>query len=124
MGSQMISENQIQTWLGNVLKVGIMVSLMLILIGAVFFLIQHGGESFENNIFITTNYDIDILKIWESKEFFSAIGMIELGLLVLVLVQVLRVGLLCYYYTMIHDKWFMLFSFFIMSVILYSLIWQ
>ena len=120
----MVTEKKLQIWLGYILKFGIFISLAFVLVGAVSFLTIHGNENFNDNIFLVTNYDIDILKIWQSKEFYSPLGMIELGLLALVIVQVLRVAFLTYYYTLISDKWFMLFSFFILSVILYTLIWQ
>lgn len=120
----MVTEKQLQYSLAHILKIGIFVSLALVLSGSIFFLFIHGNESFQDNIFLATNYDIDIFKIWQSKDFFSPLGIIELGLLTLVIVQVLRVALLTYYYTLTRDIWFTIFSIFILSVILYSLIWQ
>lgn len=120
----MLSELHIKYWLGIILQIGIMLSIALVLLGGMSFLLHHGSEPLKNNMLLSTNFDIDIFTIWRNGNLYTSIGLIELGLLILVLAQVLRVAMLSYYYTMIRDYWFMLFSFFILSVILYSLIWQ
>lgn len=120
----MLTEIKLNHWMGRILHVGILLSIVLVMAGGISFLLQHGGESLQNNIFLSTNYDIDILQIWRSKLLFSPIGLIELGLLTLVMAQILRVALLSYYYIAIRDYWFMIFSLFILSIILYSLLRQ
>lgn len=120
----MLTEHRLNLWLGRILQIGIIISIVLVMLGGVSFLLVHGGESLENNIFVTTNYDIDVIHIWRNHLFTTPIGWIELGLLTLVMAQILRVAVLCYYYVRIKDIWFTSFSFFILSIILYSLIWQ
>lgn len=118
----MISEKKITHWLGRILQVSIIISIALVMIGGISFLLQHGSKSLDHNIFLATSYDIDILTIWQNEWLFSPIRLIELGLLTLVMAQILRVALLSYYYIAIRDYWFMLFSLFILSIILYSLL--
>jgi uncharacterized membrane protein len=120
----MFLEIKFKNWLGIILQTSIFISILLVLAGGIGFLWEHGNESFTNNPFLSENYNINILTFWHTESLLSPIGLIELGLLVLVGAQVLRVAMLCCYYTIIRDKWFMLFSFFILSVILFSLIWQ
>lgn len=120
----MISEIRITHWLARILQIGIIISITLVLIGGISFLLRHGAENLKNNIFLSTSYDIDILSIWQNGWLFSPIRLIELGLLTLVMAQIIRVALLGYYYTVIRDYWFMLFSLFILSIILYSLLRQ
>lgn len=119
----MISEIKLKQILGQLLQVGIILSILFVLIGGAGFLLQHGSENYQNNIFLMTSYDIDIIKIW-NDHLYSPIGFIELGLLMLVIMQVLRVAALSLYYILTRDYWFILFSIFILSVILYSLIRQ
>lgn len=104
------------------MQISIIISIVFVMIGGISFLMQHGSESLHDNIFLATSYDIDILTIWKSEWLFSPIRLIELGLLTLVMAQILRVALLSYYYIVIRDYWFMLFSIFILSITLYSLL--
>lgn len=120
----MMTERQLNLWLGRILQVGIILAIVLVMLGGISFLLEHGGETLDNNLFLTSNFEIDVTHIWHHHFFTTPIGWIELGLLTLVMAQILRVGVLCYYYLIIRDSWFTLFSFFIFSIILYSFIWQ
>tara|TARA_R110000868_G_scaffold244441_1_gene500747 strand:+ start:2404 stop:2766 length:363 start_codon:yes stop_codon:yes gene_type:complete len=120
----MIADTGLKSGLTIILQLGIFLSIALVLSGGLWFLVQHGNEPLLHNAYLATRYDIDIITIWQSPRLFSPIGLIELGLLVLVAAQVLRVALLGCYYALIRDHWLMSFSFFILVVILYSLIWQ
>lgn len=117
-------ENRIKDWLGLLLQAGILLSLVLVLAGGIAFLFLHGSENFHDNLIYSTNYEIILPGFFYSHFFLTPMGLIELGLLILVLAQILRVVVLCGYYTILRDYWFMLFSFFILSVILYSLLWH
>lgn len=120
----MIAEKKLEFFLGILLQTGITLAIALVLAGGAWFLWQHGNDPFQHNIIITTIYDVDIIKIWQEQDLFSPVKLIELGLLTLVLTQIARVAVLCVYYLLIRDSWFIFFSFFILSIILYSLIYQ
>lgn len=120
----MLSEIQVKFWLSVILQIGIFLSIVLVLVGGAEFLWLHGSESLHSALISTTNYNINIVTIWQSQHIFSPLGLIELGLVVLVGAQVLRVALLVCYYSFIRDIWFIGFSLFILAVLLYSLIWQ
>lgn len=120
----MISENKLEFFLGVLLQAGIILTMILVLTGGIWFLWQHGFDSFQHNIIFTTSFDIDIIKIWQEQNLSSPVKLIELGLLTLVLTQIARVAVLCAYYLSTRDYWFILFSFFILSILLYSLVYQ
>jgi uncharacterized membrane protein len=120
----MLSETHLKNWLGIILQASILISIVLVFMGGVGFLWQHGNENLQIYLALPADLDMNILTIWHSHHLFSPFGLIELGLLVLVIAQVLRVALLTGYYVLIRDYWFTVFSLFILSVILYSLIWQ
>ena len=120
----MVSELRFKNWLGLILQASIIISIILVLIGGCGFLWQHGADNLQYYLSLPSHLDINILTNWNSQELLSPFGLIELGLLVLVIAQVLRVALLTGYYAWIRDYWFTAFSLFILSVILYSLIWQ
>jgi uncharacterized membrane protein len=68
------------------------------------------------------HYNFDIFSIWNWQHLFSSVGMIELGMLVLVATQVARVLMLLIFYILQRDYWYILFSSFILTVIIYSLV--
>jgi uncharacterized membrane protein len=120
----MLSEVRLKNWLGIILQVSMLISIAFVLFGGLCFLWEHGHKDLQQFLSTPTHYNINILTIWRDQSFFSPIALIEVGLLVLVIAQILRVALMTGYYILIRDLWFTLFSFFILSVILYSLIWQ
>lgn len=104
----MISEIKLKNDMGIILQAGILISIALVLLGGCWFLYLHGDETFTTVIAHPPYAAITPVKI------------INLGLYILVAAQILRVALLCLYYTLIFDEWFMFFSYFILFVILYS----
>jgi uncharacterized membrane protein len=118
------SEIRIKKWLGVLLQISILISIVLVSIGGISFLWQHGNDNLQNYLSMPVHLNINIWTLWNTNYVFSPFGLIELGLLVLVFAQVLRVALLTAYYCLIRDYWFSSFSFFILAVILYSLILQ
>lgn len=118
----MLSEKRLENYLGIILQIAIIISIVMVLLGGIWFLSLHGSEAFHNNPFIVKNHQIHFTLLWQERHWLSPFGLIEIGLLILVLAQVLRVAMLVGYYFVTHDYWFMLFSLFILSVILYSLV--
>lgn len=110
----MVNEIRLKNWMGIVLQVSLVISISLTIIGGTLYLWAHGHETLAAHIQNATPFKMSL----------SPLGLIEIAMLILVLAQVTRVSLLCVYYTFTRDYWFMFFSFFILAVILYSLIWQ
>lgn len=118
----MNSSKQMQDTLSIILTIGIWLATALVLIGGILFLIQHGHETVQ--IEFMQDYQLTIRKIITDALSLTPLGIIELGILTLVVTQVLRVALLAYFYITIKDYWFTLFSLFILMVLLYSFIWR
>lgn len=119
-----MSETHLKYWLGLLLQISIFISIILVLAGGSAFLWQHGNENLQNYLLMTSHLDLKSLSFFKIQSFFSPFGLIEMGFIVLVSAQVVRVALLTGYYVLIRDYWFMLFSFFILFVIVFSLICQ
>lgn len=112
----MLTSKKIEKMIGVVLAVGTLLSALLVLIGGVSYLITHGSEALQN--------EWTLGGIRQFSLSLSSIGIIEIGLLVLVGIQLLRVGLLVWFYTVIHDYAFSLISLFILLTLIYSFIWR
>jgi uncharacterized membrane protein len=113
----MSRKEQLQIFIGHVLLAGLLVALVLTIVGGVFYLIFHGEETHNYRIF----QQPPPVKTWHAIFSLSSYGVIQLGILVLVLTQLLRVFLVAWYYFELHDLKFVWFSLFILAVLIYSL---
>ncbi len=104
---------RLQLMIGKLMLIGAIISATITLIGAVIFLIQHGNEPASFHLFNPNNSHV--------KNYFSARGLIEIGLYTLVLTQVVRVAFTGWLFVKQGDKWFIGFSLFIFLVLIYSL---
>lgn len=120
----MMTELRLKNWMGIILQVSLIISIALTIIGGSSYLWVHGQETLQENVLPVTHFNFNAFSHWSMTQLLSPLGLIEIAMLILVLAQVSRVALLCAYYTLTRDYWFMLFSFFILAIILYSLIWQ
>lgn len=120
----MISTKKMENIIGLLLTIGMLFSAILVLIGGVLYLLQHGSDPMQTEVISSNAYQISIKHLWHRPQTFSAITIIELGLLALVATQILRVGLLAWFYTAIKDSKFALISFFILLMLIYSFVWR
>lgn len=106
-----------------ILTIGMIISMSLVLLGGLFYLLQHGHESMHYDL-MNVDYSTSLKLIWQSALSFSPFGMIELGVMVLVATQMIRVGLLAGFYAVIRDYKFLLISLFVFCVLVYSNIFR
>lgn len=117
----MISTKKAEWIIGWILIAGITLSAMLILCGGILFLTHHDHASLQDTLQDTPTYKslADIINTIISTK---ATSIIELGILLLVATQVLRVTLLAIFYATTKDIAFTIISLFILVMLLYSFI--
>lgn len=120
----MAAIRKIEDIIGLVLLFGITLSAITVLIGGTLFLLQHGNETLQSELGQILIYPTTSRELWLIALSFTPIGIIELGLLMLVVTQILRVALLAWYYISIRDYWFILCCVFILAMLIYSLFWR
>ncbi|RDI37205.1 DUF1634 domain-containing protein [Aquicella lusitana] len=120
----MDSTSKIQEILGIILLSGIFISASLVIIGGLVYLLHHGGENMQMELLQSVTYQTSVKEILLGTLSFTPLRIIELGLLLLVATQVLRVALLTWFYALIRDYWFVSFSIFILFILVYSLFWR
>lgn len=120
----MLTKKNMETTMGIVLTVGTFVSAAIVLFGGIFFLAQYGDDTVQTELLISVPGHIDAQYIWHALTTFSSLGIIELGLLSLVATQILRVGLLVWYYASIKDYYFFWICSFVLLVILSTFIYN
>ena len=120
----MLSVNKMEEIMSLLLLCGTACAAGFVCIGGLFFLMQHGMDNIQVEILQTTPLQISHQELWQFALSFTPLGLIELGLLLLVLTQIIRVALLCGFYAAIRDYWFTVICTFILFVLVYSLFWR
>lgn len=110
--------------MGQLLLIGLLISLLLTAVGGGLYLYRHGNEVTNYQVFQKETHPVTSRKIWKDALTLSPYGIIQLGILILVLTQLLRVALVAAYYFRIFDHKFMFLSLFILGVLIYSLFWD
>jgi uncharacterized membrane protein len=119
---QEIEDRKIELILGNLLRVGIIASASVVVIGALIFLFKHGSEV--PHYFQFHTQDIGLLSV---KELFAEVfalrghAIMQLGIYMLVATPVLRVAFSLAAFIYERDFMYVLFTLIVLSVLLYSL---
>lgn len=113
---------KMQLLIGQVLKIGVFLAFFIVLIGSILYLFQHGSEMISLQKFSTAPLELKSTgQIFSESFAFSPLGIIQLGLLVLVLLQIVRVALTLWLFIQLQEIIFILISLFILFVLIYSL---
>ncbi|MDF5727053.1 MAG: DUF1634 domain-containing protein [Rhizonema sp. PD38] len=87
------SERRFEQFIGNLLRVGVFLASMLVLIGGIFYLINHGGETVNYQFFRGESTEFRSLpEVATSVLLGRRRGLIQLGLLLLIATPVMRVA--------------------------------
>ncbi|MEK7705651.1 MAG: DUF1634 domain-containing protein [Myxococcota bacterium] len=109
--------------IGKVLLLGVGLAAAIVLAGAVLYLVRHGHETARYGIFhgeptaLRTIHGVIL-----SSAALSARAIIQLGLIVLVAVQLVRVGLTVWLFWVARDRVFVAVSVVVLAMLLYSLV--
>ena len=117
----MINSKKIEAIIGTILLAGMLASLLFVLLGGSWYLIQHSSEPLTFECLPVGTYRLDPFMILRNFLTFSPLDLIEFGLLLLVLTQILRISCLIVFYLINIDVPFTLISTFILLVLIYSL---
>jgi uncharacterized membrane protein len=115
-----MSDSSIENRMSVLLYIGVLVSSLIVLIGGVLYLIQHGMDNVQIELLQSATKTTSVKNIWLEAFSFTPLGIVQLGLLLLVCTQLLRVALLLVFYLSIRDYWFVAFCGFVLSVLLYT----
>ena len=114
-----INDDKLEFILGNLLKIGVIVSGLVTLIGAILFLFQHGLETPNYHEFKPHVFNFSDLNTFFSEIIaFQSQAIMELGLLILIATPILRVLLSVIAYSFQKDYMYILFSGFVFLVMI------
>ncbi len=108
--------------IGMVLLVGVLASAVTVLAGGSIFLWRHGSDVVHYRIFRGEPSDLRSLAgIWDDMKRGSGRGLIQLGLIFLVAVQLIRVALTGLLFLLSRDKSFVIITALVLGLLTYAL---
>lgn len=110
--------------IGHMLRIGLWLSVVVVSIGGILYLMQCGQETMHYQTFhFEPGVPTSLLDIWHELTKSSAQGIIQFGLILLILTQVLRVALTAWLFMRERDYIFTWISSIILLVLIYSIFW-
>ena len=108
--------------IGLLLLAGVLASAMTVLLGGALFLWRHGSAPVHYRVFRGEPSDLKTLEgIWGDAKVGSGRGIIQLGLMLLVGVQVVRVALTGALFLLNKDRVFVVITFLVLGLLAYAL---
>lgn len=109
--------------IGNLLRSGVVLSALIVLFGAVIYLVRHGHSPTEYRVFRGEPSDLRSVRgILRDAIALQGRGIIQLGLLFLIATPVARVAFSIFGFAEEHDRMYVVFASIVLLVLAYSLI--
>ena len=117
------TDQKIENIVGNLLRVGVSLSAVVVMFGAVIYLARHGRSPADYRVFRGEPTDLKSLSgILHSAFMFHGQGIIQMGLVLLIATPVARVAFAIWGFAAEHDRLYMIFTGIVLIVLLYSLL--
>lgn len=117
-----MKDQQMEVWLGNLLRLGVAVAGAVVFLGGVLELLQHGHQTVNYSVFRAESASLRTpLGIVQGLGQLEPRHLIQFGLLLLVLTPILRVALAALLFARQRDGVFTLVTLGVLGVLLYSL---
>jgi uncharacterized membrane protein len=116
------TDEQVEQFLGTLLRSGVIVAGAVVLFGGIFYLLHYGGTFPDYRVFRGEPADLrSVLEIVKDSLSFHSRGLIQLGLLLLIATPVLRVVFSVFAFALQRDLTYVLTTLIVLSVLVYSL---
>lgn len=117
------SEQQLENLLSNLLKYGVFIASAVVLLGGILYLIRHGAEPAEYQLFRGTPAEFrSPTGVVEAVFSGSSRGIIQLGLLLLIAIPIVRVIVSLLAFIRRRDLIYIIVNLFVLVALTYSLI--
>jgi uncharacterized membrane protein len=118
-----MDDRRLETFIGNLLRAGVLLAAAIVFVGAVLYLVQHHSDKVGYRIFATEGADLRTLSgIVHSAAHFDSEGLIQFGLLLLIATPVARVALAVVGFYLERDHLYVVVSLIVLAVLAFSLL--
>jgi uncharacterized membrane protein len=116
------TDQQIDDVIGNLLRTGVALSALVVLLGGILYLTRHGFETLNYRVFRGEPAALRHLSgIFEDALAFRARGLIQSGLLLLILTPIMRVAFSILAFALQRDRTYIVVTLIVFAILLFSL---
>ncbi|MHB1033474.1 MAG: DUF1634 domain-containing protein [Pirellulales bacterium] len=116
------TDQQVETFLGNVLRTGVILSAAAVALGAAIYLVRHGAEMPNYEVFRGEPADLrSVAGIFQNVLLLSGRGILQFGFLLLIGTPLMRVAMSLVVFTRQRDGAYVVFTLIVLAVLVYSL---
>ncbi|AFY90973.1 DUF1634 domain-containing protein [Chroococcidiopsis thermalis] len=117
------TEHQIEQIVGNILRLGVILSASVVLLGGILYLSHYGMNSPNYQVFRGEPSELRTLPgIVKFALSFRRRGLIQFGLLLLIATPIVRVAFLAFAFAKQGDRIYVMITLIVLSTLLYSLV--
>jgi len=117
------TDRRVEVIVGQLLRAGVVLSAVVVMLGAGIFLVRHGMQPANYRVFAGEPSDLRTVRgIVHTALAFRGRGIIQLGLLLLIATPIARVAFSIFGFAEEKDRMYMVFTAIVLAVLLYSLI--
>jgi uncharacterized membrane protein len=117
------TDKRIETFLGNLLRTGVVVSAFIVFCGAVIYLAKHGRSPADYRVFQGEPSELrNVPGIGRDAVELSGRGIIQLGLLFLIATPVARVVFSIWGFAAERDRMYVMFTLIVLAILIFSLV--
>jgi len=114
-------DQRTETFIGNLLRVGVLLAASVVSIGAVIFLHKYGGQASDYHTFHGEPVEFRTIRgIFHEALTFRGRGIIQLGLVLLMATPVARVIFSIWAFAAEKDRMYVVFTLIVLAVLLFS----
>lgn len=116
------TDEQVEQVVGNLLRVGVIISAAVVLVGGIIYLTRHGTDETDLKVFHGEPADLRTpVGVIEDALTLQGRGLIQLGLLLLIATPVARVAFSVWAFARQRDRTYVLVTLTVLGVLLFSL---
>jgi uncharacterized membrane protein len=117
------TDRRMDVVIGNLLRSGVLLSALVVLVGAVVYLVRHGHSPTDYRVFRGEPSDLRTVRgILRDALALRTRGIIQLGLLLLIATPVARVAVSIFGFAEEHDRMYVVVASIVLLILAYSLI--
>jgi uncharacterized membrane protein len=116
------ADKDIQVILGTLLRVGVILSMSVVFVGAVFYLLMNSSHVVNYSKFLPGNGSYSSMsQVWAGLKAHDGAAIIQMGTLLLIFTPITRVVFSVFSFLIERDYLYVVIGMFVLSVILFSL---
>ncbi len=120
--TKQITDKDIQSLVGNLLRAGVYISMAIVILGGIIFLFDHGSEKIDYAVFDINKVSLKtVAAIFEEVITFKGVAIVQFGLLMLIFTPIARVIMAVVSFFIEKDYLYVLIGLIVLSIIMISL---